>query len=135
MLNLAKNDDWPAVMTMLEKAPELVNIRPHNRNWAVIHRAAATNAAQVVMDLVTLYDANHCLLTGDGMTPHQVAMVGGCLQTALYLVSLSVRKRCAEIYSDGCEVPSFEKHDDESEVKEAGTPAGLEVESADNPDI
>jgi len=135
MLNLAKNDDWPAVMSMLEKTPELVNIRPPNRNWATIHRAAAMNATQVVRDLVTKYDANHCLLTGDGMTPHKVAMVGGCLETALYLISLSVKKRCAEIYSDGCEVPSFEIHDDESEVKESGTSPRLDVELVDHPDV
>lgn len=129
MLNCTKNGDWEGCIELIKAKPALVDARPSVRNWAAIHRAAASNAVEVLRVLIDELAADPDLLTGDGNTPLQLAVKGGpdCQEAAVFLQSKSkfgsvrAKTQCViakEVFRDGSERPilaDLEECDDECE--------------------
>eukprot|EP00929_Paragymnodinium_shiwhaense_P026032 TRINITY_DN15577_c0_g1_i1.p1 TRINITY_DN15577_c0_g1~~TRINITY_DN15577_c0_g1_i1.p1 ORF type:complete len:608 (+),score=130.57 TRINITY_DN15577_c0_g1_i1:92-1915(+) len=88
MLNFTKMDAWDSVLSILAAKPGIVNCRPASRNWAAIHRAAATDNMAVLLEMVKVHGADPKLPTGDGMTPLDVAKKGNCLGVIEVLTAL-----------------------------------------------
>eukprot|EP00930_Biecheleria_cincta_P045098 TRINITY_DN31080_c0_g1_i1.p1 TRINITY_DN31080_c0_g1~~TRINITY_DN31080_c0_g1_i1.p1 ORF type:complete len:719 (+),score=97.22 TRINITY_DN31080_c0_g1_i1:94-2250(+) len=119
MLNLTKKGAWDECMDLLGSKPGIVNLRPANRNWAAIHRAASDDLLDVIQKLVETHHADPQLPTGDGMTPLQVAVKGGCSASAAYLrritqtagmadrPSFAACRMRMEEYADGSESPVY----------------------------
>jgi len=81
-LTLAKQGRWRQVQNELDLFPSIVNVRPGNRNWGIIHFAANRLNFGVVKILVEKYGADLALRTKDGHTckelmQWQIAMTPG----------------------------------------------------------
>jgi len=72
LLNTAKASKWDIVKASLAKQPDLVNMRPPERNFALIHFACFQICHDWVMWLVDEAGADPKLLTNDGKTPQDV---------------------------------------------------------------
>lgn len=76
LIDAAKDGKWEKVFELLEKNPELVNVRPDVRIYGVIHQAAFHGDIEIMRRLIEDFKANVKLLTKDGKTPLQVAQEG-----------------------------------------------------------
>lgn len=85
VLDAAKDGKWEKVFELLEKGPELVNVRPEVRVYGVIHQAAFHGDIEILRRLIEDFKANVKLLTKDGQTPLQIAELGKKEVAAGYL--------------------------------------------------
>ncbi|CAE7204223.1 ANKEF1 [Symbiodinium natans] len=70
-LDNAKSFNWPAVKTMLQETPDLINVQPSNR-WTALHQAAYEGNAEIVNFLLEK-GADPDAQTRSGQTPAEVA--------------------------------------------------------------
>lgn len=87
LIDAAKDGKWERVFEILEKSPDLVNVRPEVRLYSVIHQAAYHGDIEILRRLIEDFKANVKLLTKDGMKPLEVALTGKQEVAADYLES------------------------------------------------
>jgi uncharacterized protein (TIGR02452 family) len=72
LLSRAKDGAWAGVRAALTERPKLVNVRPPNRKWGLIHYAVYQMKLPELFWLVTECGADVKMLTSDNMTPEDV---------------------------------------------------------------
>eukprot|EP00930_Biecheleria_cincta_P005698 TRINITY_DN106631_c0_g1_i1.p1 TRINITY_DN106631_c0_g1~~TRINITY_DN106631_c0_g1_i1.p1 ORF type:complete len:609 (-),score=106.95 TRINITY_DN106631_c0_g1_i1:235-2061(-) len=93
MLDAAKDNNWEHVFAKLDALPDLVNARPAERDFALLHHAAFTGDEAVLQKLVEKYKADVSQRTkavGDsiGQTALEVALDGNHKNAVMYLESV-----------------------------------------------
>jgi hypothetical protein len=79
VIDAAKHDQWDRVFTLLEKGPPgLVNMRPKEREFAVLHQAAYHGNIKVMQRLIEEFKANPREQTKDKRNALQVARSRAC---------------------------------------------------------
>merc|ERR1712217_109765 len=72
-IDFAKNGKWRDLFSFLEKHPEVVNVRPDNREYGLIHQAAFLGSQLAVDQLIDKYGADLKAKTKSGATAGTVA--------------------------------------------------------------
>lgn len=73
VIDAAKDGKWEKTFELLKEDPELVNVRPEVRQYAVIHQAAFHGDIEVLRRLIEDFKANVKLPTKDGRNALQIA--------------------------------------------------------------
>lgn len=96
LIDIAYLGHWDELYKALDVKPDLVNVRPDVRQFAVIHQAAFQGAEEVVMRLIEKYGADPEQHTKKGLTAMEVAADQG--HTAL---SEAIKSRINTVMADG----------------------------------
>eukprot|EP00929_Paragymnodinium_shiwhaense_P038660 TRINITY_DN20404_c4_g1_i1.p1 TRINITY_DN20404_c4_g1~~TRINITY_DN20404_c4_g1_i1.p1 ORF type:complete len:781 (-),score=240.71 TRINITY_DN20404_c4_g1_i1:236-2578(-) len=84
-ITAAKEADWDALFELLEANKEIINMRPSNRVYPVLHLVAGHGNVSMLTKLVSKYGADVQLLSQDGKTAEQVASEQGKEGAVTYL--------------------------------------------------
>lgn len=98
-LDFAKNRHWPQVFQLVDQCPSILNSRPPQRQYAIVHHAAFWGDAKVVTALLAR-GADRGVLAKDGKTPADIAIERGHAEVVQILrgsVPEAVQNKCLDL--------------------------------------
>merc|ERR1712046_201572 len=87
-IDLAKYAKWRDLFAFLDKNPEVVNIRPEEREYTILHQAAYHGSQLAVDQLIDKYGADKKALTKDNAPVADIATSEGYLPLAKHIEEL-----------------------------------------------